>query len=1346
MKTRLSTSFLLLCFLIAWGGLTLSTVWADDQATCGSGPRGPDNKSTSDPQNKQKAGDPVDMSAGTFTSTVTDLVVPGVMPIVFSRTFNSGMDYNGLVGWNWDCTFDEYLDFQSGKVYYNTGTGSKVKMTFTSTDYETDAVAYSPQYYVMTTNSSGQHVVTDRYGNQDTFDPISNQIVLKKDRYGNQLTYTYDGTASWIGGRLIKVEDAAHGHYVTLTYGTDYNYYYISSITDQSGRTVSYAQTSGGELRVGGYVLNLTQVTTPSTPDFPTGTTSTYNYDFDLRMISEVDGKGNTILTNTYCQGLWGQHLVATQTVNGQTNSFWYDGSSIVDGTGIAYPTSIDDIKYTDYKGQVTKYKSDSNGNLLQKTVYTTGLHPGEPASYETNWEYDANSHKTKETDPKGNGTSWTYDSLGNVLTVTKFSPSGASVDSNKGTQALTSTTTYTYESRFNQVATKTDPDGNETTYDYGDATSNPSGNVVSITYPTTAAGTATESFTYNSSGQTLTDTTPDGVTQNTYDGSTSYLSQTIKDYGTGSGHLDATTYYTYDMYGHVASVEDPNGHTTHMTTNAQDQVTEIDGSSSEVEQRTYDENGNLTIDQKNAPGGAVQKTVNVYNDYQQLTETDSYTDSTNKLATTYTYDANDNRITVSDPLGHTVTTAYDERDKPYLFTDALGKTSQYDFDGNGNTVKLTDELNHVTTYAYDGLDRLEQKSFPDSSYQTWKYDATGNITGLRTTAGNTIAQTYDERNRMLTQDYGSTITNTYDLMGRVATSTEGGTSLTYAYDALGRNTSFTDQAGRVSTYTYDLDGHRLTSAYPSGITVKRAYDASSRLSTLKDGSDTTMATYSYDILDRTTGISLANGTSVAYGYDLLNRLDYVHNTLGSGNRNYSYVYDDASRVASTTEPRGTIDSGYTYRNEVNSITEPSGSPFADQAFVYDAGFNRSSWTLGSSTTTYTANNLNQYATVSGSTAPTWNTDGGLHVFAGNTYVYDALQRLTEVDYSGGKTLFKYDPLGRRVKKVNLNGSGTVLSTFCYHYDGSEVAVEYQPSSVTWTYYLGLGLDQVVMRDSGSAKQWYYRDGHGSTSTVTDNSGNALENYEYNAQGQFQITNASGTVETTTQIANDLLYTGRNYDYETGNYFYRARYYNPTLGRFISRDPLSGAEFSQGTNLYAYCQNNFLNSTDPTGMTTVSFGVSFNVQWGSFNFQASMGFIADTSGNVAAYNTSGTGAGAGADIAFGVTADVTNAPTVYDTSGNGVNASVVTDAGEGAGMNVNTGFYTDQNGQAQQYSGFGVTEAVGAGADVSVDATVTHMTPLLGPGPTPAPTRAPAPPNQIPLSDTGHHACGGSSS
>ncbi len=258
-------------------------------------------------------------------------------------------------------------------------------------------------------------------------------------------------------------------------------------------------------------------------------------------------------------------------------------------------------------------------------------------------------------------------------------------------------------------------------------------------------------------------------------------------------------------------------------------------------------------------------------------------------------------------------------------------------------------------------------------------------------------------------------------------------------------------------------------------------------------------------------------------------------------------------------------------------ITEPSGSPFADQSFTYDAAFNRSNWTLGTNSKDYTVNNLNQYTAIGTTTAPTYNTDGGLASYAGKSYVYDALGKLTEVDYSTGKTVFTYDPFGRRITKSDLNTSGTVLSTYQYHYDGGAVAVEYRPS-VTWTYYFG------VMRTDGTNNQYYYRDAQGSISAVADGSGNVLETYEYTAQGHFQITNGSGTVLTGTGIGNDILYAGERYDSETGNYYCNARYYNPVLGRFLNRDPLPGAEFSQGTNMYAYCGNDPVNEIDPSGM------------------------------------------------------------------------------------------------------------------------------------------------------------------
>ncbi len=1126
---------------------------------------GPSNPNDKPPDDDKKDNDPISLATGAMTVAMTDLVIPGPLPIKFTRYYSSKLDYDGPIGYAWDNSFNKFLNYSApsgggyGTLYYHTGRGVAVPLPFSSQPQSDAKSSVGAEYTASYDSTNNRYVITDRSGTKDLFD--SNGLIEKTiDRNGNELDYTKD-----TNGNVIKVEDPVSGAYITLSLD---GHSRISSITDSFGRTVSYTYDSN---------YCLTQVTEPGTPDFPSGTTRGFGYDSHKRMTSKIDGNANTYVTNTY--GTWGgadQFKIASQTWNGGTTTYSWDDTN-------------HKVTRTDALGYVSEYYNDGGNNITKEIIHTAGLHSGEPSTYETDYSYDSNKRKTLQTNPRGNTIAWTYDSNGNVLTITKSAPSGTTVDSTKGTQSLTSLTTFTYESRFNQVASMTDPNGNVTTYDYGNATTNPSGNLLTVTYPTVTAGTATETYTYNSKGQVLTDTTSDGVTKYAYDATTGYRTQMIQDYG--SGKLNATTNYTYDTYGNVASIQDPNGNTISKTYNAQDQLIEVDGANSQVETITYDANEKYATDVRNAPSSGVEKTTYIYNSYLELTAKREYTGTSTYVATTYAYDAEGNRTQITDPLSHTTYMAYDERYFPYKETDPLGNITKCDYDANGNISSLTDELSHTSTYAYDGLDRLEQKTYPGSSYETWKYDAEGNITGFRTTAGNTISQTYNARNWKLTQNYGSTITNTFDLMGRLLTSTEGGTSLTYVYDALGRNTSFTDQAGLTSTYTYDLDGNRLNSNYPTSVTFKRAYDASDRLYTIKDGSNNTLVTYTSDILNRASSIAYANSTTVTIGFDLLNRVSSLADGLTSGTRTYSYVYNDANQATSITEPRGAIAIGYDYRNEVTGVTEPSGSPFADESFTYDAGFNRSTWTLGSTTTSYTANSLNQYTAV-GSATPTWNSDGSLATFSGNTYTYDALKRLTEVDYTGGKSLFTYDPMGRRVKKVDENGSGTVLATYTYHYDGAKLAVEYRPSSTTWTYCYGVDNNDVLLRINGSTKQWYYRNGLDDISAVADNSGALTEGYEYNVQGQFQITNGSGTVLSSTGIGNDILYTGQLYDPETTNYYYRARYYNPQLGRFISRDPLSGAEFSQGTNLYAYVKNNPVNMTDPTGTEWQFFAVA----------------------------------------------------------------------------------------------------------------------------------------------------------
>jgi RHS repeat-associated protein len=90
---------------------------------------------------------------------------------------------------------------------------------------------------------------------------------------------------------------------------------------------------------------------------------------------------------------------------------------------------------------------------------------------------------------------------------------------------------------------------------------------------------------------------------------------------------------------------------------------------------------------------------------------------------------------------------------------------------------------------------------------------------------------------------------------------------------------------------------------------------------------------------------------------------------------------------------------------------------------------------------------------------------------------------------------------------------------------------------------------------------------------LSDSSGDTVQSYQYSVYGQVAASDPNFT-------ANPYLFTGRRFDYETGLYYYRARYYNPYIGRFLQTDPVG---YSAGMNLYAYCSNDPLGLTDPFG-------------------------------------------------------------------------------------------------------------------------------------------------------------------
>jgi len=120
----------------------------------------------------------------------------------------------------------------------------------------------------------------------------------------------------------------------------------------------------------------------------------------------------------------------------------------------------------------------------------------------------------------------------------------------------------------------------------------------------------------------------------------------------------------------------------------------------------------------------------------------------------------------------------------------------------------------------------------------------------------------------------------------------------------------------------------------------------------------------------------------------------------------------------------------------------------------------------------------------------------------------------------------------------------------------------------------------------------YHFEQLGSVVALTDESGNVIERYKYNVFGKPQIPDASGGTVTTSAIGNPYMFTSRRYDPETTLYYYRARMYNPYIGRFMQTDPIG---YGDGINWYAYCGNNSITFSDPFGMKELNFGAAYGL-------------------------------------------------------------------------------------------------------------------------------------------------------
>lgn len=569
--------------------------------------------------------------------------------------------------------------------------------------------------------------------------------------------------------------------------------------------------------------------------------------------------------------------------------------------------------------------------------------------------------------------------------------------------------------------------------------------------------------------------------------------------------------------------------------------------------------------------------------------------------------------VAYTNQLNYTNFYVYDEARRKTFETNANAEVIRYTNNAAGDLLSLTDGKNQTTRWKYDQFGRVTNKldqagasilvyKYDSNNRLTirwsaamgdtrYKYDVVGNLTNMTYAIGTPpVTMRYDALNRLtnmvdavgtnkytysasgqlVTEDGpfdSDTVTNIYWNRLRVNMNLQQPTGVwtnAFGYDPAGRLWDVISPAGEFDYSYQDGSASRLVQKLllPNTSYITNTYDGNARLlgTWLKNSGNTTLdaTTYGYNAGNQRTATTNATGTNVIYKYDRIGQLKVADSSENAEDR--GYAYDTAWNLNQRTN-NGTLQT-FTVDGKNQLTGTPTGTPSYDAngnmtyAPPLDSGYSQSGFT-------YTFDGENQLSSVE--SAYTWKQE----------YVYDGKMR-------------------RRVRRdYTFSYPNWVLSQEVqYVYDGMRVIQERYSNSQAESYTRGTdlsgsmegagGIGGMLARTesySGSviSSSYYHADGNGNITALVDSSQSVQGRYRYDAFGN--TLSQSGTLAD----ANTYRFSSKEYDGNTGLYYYGYRFYAPNLQRWVNRDPIGE---TGGIELYEFVGNNPQNKTDALGLVS----------------------------------------------------------------------------------------------------------------------------------------------------------------